>query len=31
MFSGILNVSDVNSLYYSRMIVCSQTLLLCRE
>lgn len=30
MFSGILNVNDVNSLYYSRMIACSQTLLLCR-
>lgn len=30
MFSGILNVSDVNSLYYFRMIACSQTLLLCR-
>lgn len=31
MFLGILNVSDVNSLYYSRMIACSQTPLLCRE
>lgn len=30
MFSGILNVNDVNSLYYFRMIACSQTLLLCR-